>query len=94
METVSSWVTIGENKWLLALAWGPAVLKLGGVPVNFVEHVGDVLPSGWAFTIGRVIHVLLVVLDALGGVVARRKVDIGAKRRGITIAVLVGETST
>lgn len=94
VKTVSSWVTVGENEGLLSLTLSPAVCELGGVPVNFIEHVWDVLPSGWAFTIGGVIHVLLVVLDALGWVVARRKVDIGAKRRSITITVLVGETST
>lgn len=70
METVASWVTIGKNEWLLSLTLSPAVLKFRGVPVNLIEHVRNVDPAGWAVTVGWVVHVLLVVLDALGRVVA------------------------
>ena len=92
VETVSRGITIGKNEWLLALSWSPTILELGGVPVDLVEHVWDVLPSTWAFAVGGVVHVLLVVLNTLGWVVARRKVDISAKRRSITITVLIWET--
>lgn len=56
-----------------------------------MRKVGE---TSWAVTIGRPDHVVLVVVDGLGFVVARWEVDIRTKRRSITVAVLVRETYT
>ncbi len=93
VETVTSWVAISKNEWLLSLTGGPTILELGGVPVYLIEHVWNVLPASGAFAIRWVIHVLLVVLHALGRVIARWKVDIGAERGSITITVPVWKTN-
>jgi hypothetical protein len=45
-------------------------------------------------SIGWPDHVVLVIIDVICGVVARREVDIGTKWRSITVTILVWEAYT
>jgi hypothetical protein len=93
VEGVSCRITVGKDKGLLALTWGPSAGKFGGVPVDFVEEVRDVGKSCGADAIGWPGHVVLVVVDASGLVQAGWEVDVGSQRRAGSIAVLVGEAN-
>ena len=73
-----------------------AIAQLVGIPVDLVEEVGGVDPTLGAVELAVAgirgeRHVVLVVGQASGGVVARRKVKIHAHGRGISVAVLEGE---
>jgi len=94
METVASWVTIGENERLLSLSLSPLVGKFGSVPVNLIEQVRNVNPALRAVTLGWESHIVLVVMETGGRVVARWEVDIRSKRRGISVTVPVWESDT
>jgi len=101
VEGVTSWVTIGENKWLGALARGPGVLVQRGVPINLVEQVGNMEPSFWAVYLSTsgtfaawVLHIVLVVGKTNSWVVAGWKVEVRTKWGGISITVLIWETNT
>lgn len=98
MQRVSSRVTIGKDERLSALAFLPAALELGGVPVEFVEEVRRMDPSLGAVLLSVVFcgesHVVLVVLQTSLGVVARWEVNVSSEGRCVTVASDVGETNT
>jgi hypothetical protein len=94
VETVAGWISVGKYKGLLSLTLSPLICEQWGVPVDLVKEVRLVLPAFWAVSVGWELHVRLVRVEALGGVVARWKVDIGTERGGIAIAVLVREADT
>lgn len=64
MESVAGRVTIGKDKWLLALTWSPSAGEHWGVPVDFVEEVGKMNKSSRAVAVGGELHVVLVVSQA------------------------------
>jgi hypothetical protein len=94
MQGVSGVVSVREDKWLLTLTLRPPVHKQWCVPVDFVEDVRDVdvacgtvlSPSGSTGTAGPG-HVVFVVLQASGSVVAGWEVDIGTEGRGVAVTV-------
>lgn len=98
VQRVSSRVTVGKDKRLSALAFLPAALELGGVPVEFVEEVRRMDPSLGAVLLSVVLcgesHVILVVLQTSLGVVARWEVNVSSEGRGVAVAGDVGETNT
>jgi hypothetical protein len=47
-----------------------------------------------AVAVGGPDHVVLVIINVVRWIVARWEVDIGTKRRSITITVLIGEPDT
>jgi hypothetical protein len=96
MQGVSGVVSVGEDKWLLALTLGPPVHKQWCVPVDFVEDVRDmdearrtVLFPARSTSTTRPGHVVLVVIEASGRVVAGWEVDVGTERGGVAVAVHV-----
>jgi len=101
MHGVSGVVSVREDKWLLALALRPPVHKQWGVPVDFVEDVRDVdvacgavLFSCRSTNTAGPGHVVFVVLEASGSVVAGWEVDIGTEGRGVAVAVHVWKADT
>lgn len=96
MHGVSGVVSVGEDKWLLALALSPPVHKQWRVPVDFVEDVRDVdeargtvlFPTRSTRTAGPG-HVVLVVVEASGRIVAGWEVNVGTEGRGVAVAVYV-----
>ena len=98
VRAVSGGVTIGEDERLGALALGPAVLEERSVPVDLDEEMGYVNVACRAILVAVVVarenHVGFEVGETGIGVVAGREVDISTERRGISIAVLIGESST
>jgi hypothetical protein len=94
METITSWVTISKNEWLLSLTWGPLTGELRSVPVDLIEEMRSMDPSFGAVSMGWELHVSLVSIKSLRWVVAGREVDISPQRRSITITVLIWETNT
>lgn len=101
MQGVSSVVPVGEDKWLLALALGPPVHKQWRVPVDFVEDVrdmgearGTVLFPTRSTGTARPGHVVLVVVEASGRVVAGWEVDVGTEGGGVAVAVHVWKTDS
>jgi hypothetical protein len=82
VERVTSWVTIGKNEWLLSLALSPLVGELGSVPVDLIEEMRNVHPARGAVSMGRELHVGLVVVKSATGVliwvVAGREVNISS----------------
>ncbi len=101
MQGVSGVVSVGEDKWLLALTLSPADHKQWRVPVDFVKNVrhmdearGTVLfPTRSAGTAGPG-HVVLVVVKASGRIVTGWEVNIGTERRGVAVAIYVWEADT
>ena len=101
MKRVSSAVAIGQNKGLRALSLLPQVLKRRGIPVNFVEDMGDMNPSfrtirfapGGSFA-AREHHIVLEVVEASLGIVTRRKVNISTQRGCILVTVHIREASS
>jgi hypothetical protein len=98
VQGISGVVSVGEDKWLLALTLGPPVHKQWRVPVDFVEDVrdmdearGTVLFPTRSTGTTRPGHVVLVVVEASGGVVAGWEVDVGTERGGVAVAVHVRE---
>jgi hypothetical protein len=96
MKRVSSVVSVGEDKRLLALALGPPVHKQWRVPVDFVEDVRNVDVALRAVVLltsrpymGGPRHVILVVIEGDIGVVARWEMNIGTERGGVAVAVHV-----
>jgi hypothetical protein len=101
VRAVASGITVGENEGVLGSAAGavPLVRKFGGVPVDLEEHVGNVGVALGAVVVAFIVdswpvHVVLVVIQAGLGIVARRKVKVGTEGRGVPIAVMAGETNT
>ena len=98
VAAVASHITGGEDKGLGALVLGPAALVGLGVVVDLEEDVRSVNPAGGAVLlavagIGGVGHVLLVVGEAGGRVVARGEVDVETERRVHAVAGDVGEAN-
>jgi hypothetical protein len=94
METVTGGVAIGENEGLLSLIRCPVICEQRSVPVDLVEKMRLVLPTFWAVSVGRELHVGLVCVQPCGGIVARWEVNISTQGRSIAIAVLIWETHT
>lgn len=94
MQTVTSGVSVGKHEGLVSLTGRPLIGEQRGVPVDLIEEMGLVFPSLWAVTMCRELHVGLVVVQALRRIVAGWEVDISTERRGISIAVLIGEADT
>lgn len=85
VAAVTSNVTVGEDKGLLALSLSPAALEFVSVPVSLVEEMRDVDPALGAVEVAVVVlgvgHVVLEVGKASLGVVARGEVNISSERR-------------
>lgn len=95
----TSGITVGKNERLLALALSPASLERRSVPVDLEEEVGVVRVTLGAVKLALAVvlgpgHVVLVVIEALLGIVAGRHVNVGTERRGEAIASHVRETNT
>lgn len=100
MERIASVVAVRKNERLLALTLDPLIRKSRRVPIDFVEYVRSVNPTWWAVRLSTCQaraagehHVLLVVVQPRCGVIATREMNVGAKRRVETIAVLIGESN-
>lgn len=99
VAAVASHVASGEDEGLGALVFGPAALVGLGVVVDLEEDVRSVNPALGAVLlavagVGGEGHVLLVVGEAGGGVVARGEVDVETERRVHAVAGDVGEANT
>ena len=101
MQGISGVISVGEDEWLAALALSPPVDEQGRVPVDLVEDVRGVLVACRAVRFaGRSTgtagpgHVVLVVVEASGGVVAGWEMDVSTERRCIAIAIHVREAGT
>lgn len=97
--TVSGNITVGEDEGLSSLVLGPAALVGLSVKVDLEEDVRGVNPARRAVllavtSIGGELHVVLVVGEAGGGVVARGEVEVHTERRVHAIASNIGETNT
>lgn len=97
--TVSGNITVGEDKGLSSLVLGPAALVGLSVKVDLEEDVRGVNPARRAVllavtSIGGELHVVLVVGEAGGGVVARGEVKVHTERRVHAITSNIGETNT
>ena len=95
VQAVTGSVTVGKDKGLLSFALLPAASERGRIPIGFEEQVGDVDPALGAVHLAVVVlgpgHVVLVVGQASLGVVAGGEVNVGTERRGIAVAVDIGE---
>jgi len=94
----ASHVAIGEDERLSLAVLGPLVVELGSVPVDLKEEMRnvDVTLGAVLETIAGILgprHVVLVVVKTSLGVVARGKVKVLAKRRGVAVALLGRETN-
>jgi hypothetical protein len=98
VAAVTSDITIGEDKGLLALTLSPTASELVGTPVSLVEEVGNVNPALGAVQVTIVVlgvgHVVLEVGKASLGVVARGEVNISSERRVFAVASSVREADT
>ena len=101
MEGVAGIVSVREDKRLLALSLSPPVDEQGSVPIDFVEDVRGVDVAGRTVGLaGRCAgaggpgHVVLVVVETGGRVVAGREVDVRAERGGEGVAVHIREAGT
>jgi hypothetical protein len=96
---VSSGISVGKDKGLVALSGSPSVLEKRSVPVYFQEKVRHVNPSlgavGLSITsVAWENRVLFVVGQAGGRVIARREVNISSQGRGVAITVLIGKANS
>lgn len=94
VQAVTGLVTVGENPRRVSLSWSPAAFELEGIPVDLEEEMRNTDETCWASVAAGESHVVLIVTDTLGWVVARWEVDISSERRGITIALNVWESNT
>ncbi len=101
MEGVAGVIAVREYKGLSALALCPHVCEQWGVPVDFVEDVRGMDPAFGAVGLAAggagtawPCHVVLVVVETGCRVIAGWEMDVGTKRRCISVAVLIREAGT
>lgn len=80
METVTGDISVCKHERLVSLTGSPLVREQWSVPIHLIEEMGSVGIALGAVTVGGPNHVVLVVVDLVGWVVARWEVDVGAKR--------------
>lgn len=74
VQRVSCFITVGQDERLRALALSPHICEQGRVPVHLIEYMRRVNPA--LRTVlqvsarGGKCHILLVVIEARGGVIA------------------------
>lgn len=98
VAAVTSDITVGEDKRLLALTLSPTASELVSAPVSLVEEVGNVNPALGAVQVTVVVlgvgHVVLEVGKASLGVVARGEVNISSERRVFAVTSSVRKADT
>lgn len=98
VAAVTSNVTVGEDKRLLALSLSPAALEFVSVPVGLVKEMRNMNPALGAVEVAVVVlgvgHVVLEVGKASLGVITRREVDISSERRVLAVTSSVRESNT